>query len=100
MISSASFTMASVLPVFGRLDCRTTFYSLPFTACLNLFPLIGILSRSKNGRSNPTQISYNKAVYTALVAPSRPKRELVTDGPTDRPTDGRTHPHIESLRRD
>ena len=29
----------------------------------------------------------NKAVYTALVAPSRPKKELVTDGPTDGRTD-------------
>ena len=32
----------------------------------------------------------NKAVYTALVAPSRPKKELVTDHPTDGPTDGPT----------
>ena len=43
-------------------------------------------------------------VYTALVAPSKPKKELVTDhpadGPSDHPTDGRTHPHIESLRCD
>ena len=35
----------------------------------------------------------NKAVYTALVAPSRPKKEMVTDGPTDGPTDGRTDGH-------
>ena len=46
----------------------------------------------------------NKAVCTAFVAPSRPKKEQVTDHPTDHPTDGptdgRTHPHIESLRRD
>ena len=40
------------------------------------------------------------AVYTAFVAPSRPKNESVTNQPTDRPTDGRTHAHIESLRRD
>ena len=38
------------------------------------------------------KILNNNAVYTALVAPSRPKKELHTDG--------RTHPHIESLRRD
>ena len=36
------------------------------------------------------------AVYTAFVAPSRPKNESVTNGPTN----GRTHAHIESLRRD
>ena len=40
------------------------------------------------------------AVYTVFVAPSRPKNESVTDGPTDQPTNGRTHAHIESLRRD
>ena len=32
----------------------------------------------------------NKAVYTALVAPSRPKSESVTDRPTNQPTNGRT----------
>ena len=32
----------------------------------------------------------NKAVYTTLVANSRPKSESVTDQPTDQPTDGRT----------
>ena len=42
----------------------------------------------------------NKAVYTALVAPRRPKSESITDGRTDQPTDGRAHAHIESLRRD
>ena len=42
----------------------------------------------------------NKAVYTALVAPSRPKNKSVTDRRTEGPTDGRTHAHIESLRRD
>ena len=40
------------------------------------------------------------AVYTAFVAPCRPKNESVTDGPTDQRTEGRTHAHIESLRRD
>ena len=42
--------------------------------------------------------SVNKAVYTAYVAPRRPKSESITyihtdrrtDGPTDRPTDGHT----------
>ena len=51
------------------------------------------------------QISFKKAsakrtskgaVYMAFVAPSRPKNESVTDGPTD----GGTHAPIESLRRD
>ena len=46
----------------------------------------------------------NKAVYTAFVAPRRPKRKSVTygrtDGPTDGPTNGRTRALIELLRRD
>ena len=32
----------------------------------------------------------NKAVYTALFAPSRPKGESVSDGPTNQRTDGHT----------
>jgi len=38
--------------------------------------------------------SRNNAVYTALVAPSRPKNNWLR---TDRPS---IRPHIESLRRD
>ena len=41
--------------------------------------------------------SINKAVYTAFVAPRRPKSESITyrrtDGPTDGRTDGRTDGH-------
>ena len=45
----------------------------------------------------------NKPIYTALVASSKPKKELgknqPTDRLTDRPTNGRTEPLIELLRR-
>ena len=41
-----------------------------------------------------------KVMYTALIAPSKPKKQLVTDGRTDQPTDGRTSALIESLPRD
>ena len=55
-------------------------------------------------RDARTHLTSKGAVYTAFVAPSRPKSESVTDrptdGPTNQPTDGRTHAHIESLRRD
>ena len=70
------------------------------TKCLNMSDehmFLGhnpILNKDKNK---------NKAVYTAYVAPRRPKSKSITygrtDGPTDRPTDGRTHALIESLRR-
>ena len=36
---------------------------------------------------------YNKAVYTASVAPRRAKSESVTESITDGPTDGRTDGH-------
>ena len=42
----------------------------------------------------------NKAVYTAFVAPRRPKSKSVTYGPTDQRTDGRTHALKESLHHD
>ena len=41
------------------------------------------------------QTRTNKAVHTAKVASSEPKKQLVTDGRTD----GRTHPPIEPLHR-
>ena len=47
-------------------------------------------------REGRKKITSKGAVYTAFVAPSRPKNESVTD----QPTDGGTHAHIESLRRD
>ena len=55
-------------------------------------------------RPSVFELTSKGAVYTAFVAPSRPKNESVTDGRTNGrtngPTDGRTHAHIESLRRD
>ena len=38
-----------------------------------------------------SQYKFMKTKYMAYVAPSRPKNESVTDGPTDRPTDTRSH---------
>ena len=63
------------------------------------------VDKSLFGNGNKTRITRktrNKAVYTACVAPSRPKKYLVTirraDHRTDRRTDRRTHPHVERER--
>ena len=49
-------------------------------------------------RKRLSYVKENKAVYTALVAPSKPKKLLATDQPTDGRTDGQTNHLIESER--
>jgi len=44
------------------------------------------------------QCEENKAGYTAQDAPST-RLKITGDGPTDRRTDGRTHPFIKMRRR-
>ena len=51
-------------------------------------------AENKEQKLKIKELKTNKAEYTALVAPSRPKSESVTDRPTDgrtdQPTDGHT----------
>ena len=61
---------------------------------------VTLLSAEEESRGGKKFKTTKGAVYTAFVAPSRPKNKSVTDGRTDEPTDGRTHAHIEALRRD
>ena len=54
----------------------------------------------RGGRSNEECKTSKGAVYTAFVAPGRPKNKSVTNQWTNGRTDRGTHTHIESLRRD
>ena len=66
---------------------------------MNVFLVTKFLNNFHSTRYH--QIYKNKAVYTAYVAPSRPKSKSITDirtdgrtdGPTDRRTDGLTDGH-------
>ena len=71
-----------------RMRIRRVREDSPFQVSTSASPLYRYLifsTRKKNHHKEK-----NKAVYTALVAPSGPKSESVTDGLTDQPTDGHT----------